>query len=145
MPTAIVIALSLSAAALDDAPLSSKVDCQFIIPADDAAFAGAVIEAQLWEFDLRIADKAADRFDRLLVENVAHTRGEQTVIKFTLGRDDKAPNPDRRYYITARAFRAGKIDNAHDFYHGQPTHNDIGKVLTEGHPTDITFHAKRLK
>ena len=62
---------------------------------------------RLWEYDPRIADKAADLFAEQIIEEVPVGPGLKR-FTFELGDKSKA-NPDRNYYITAAIYEKGRV------------------------------------
>jgi hypothetical protein len=62
---------------------------------------------RLWEYDPRIADKAADLFAEQIIEEITVAPGLQR-FRFELGDKSKA-NPDRNYYITAAIYEKGRV------------------------------------
>ena len=74
-----------------------------------AEFAGNRASAwvRLWEYDPRIADKAADLFAEQIIEEVPVGPGLKR-FTFELGDKSKA-NPDRNYYITAAIYEKGRV------------------------------------
>ncbi len=62
---------------------------------------------RLWEYDPRIADKAADLFAEQIIEEITVRPGLNHFI-FELGDTSKA-NPARNYYITAAIYEKGRV------------------------------------
>ena len=62
---------------------------------------------RLWEYDPRIADKAADLFAEQIIEEITVRSGLNHFI-FELGYKSKA-KPDRNYYITAAIYEKGRV------------------------------------
>lgn len=72
-------------------------------------FAGQRASAwvRLWEYDPRIADKAADLFAEQIIEEIPIGPGLKR-FRFELGDKSKA-NPARNYYITAAIYEEGRV------------------------------------
>ncbi|MDB4737898.1 hypothetical protein OAF75_03575 [Verrucomicrobiales bacterium] len=72
-------------------------------------FAGNSASAwvRLWEYDPRIADKAADLFAEQIIEEIPVGPGLKR-FRFELGDKSKA-NPNRNYYITAAIYEKGRV------------------------------------
>lgn len=62
---------------------------------------------RLWEYDSRIADKAAELFAEQIIEEIPIGPGLKR-FRFELGDKSKA-NPDRDYYITAAIYEKGRV------------------------------------
>lgn len=62
---------------------------------------------RLWEYDSRIADKAAELFAEQIIEGIPIGPGLKR-FRFELGDKSKA-NPDRDYYITAAIYENGRF------------------------------------
>ena len=62
---------------------------------------------RLWEYDSRIADKAAELFAEQIIEGIPIGPGLKS-FRFELGDKSKA-NPDRDYYITAAIYENGRV------------------------------------
>ena len=62
---------------------------------------------RLWEYDSRIADKAAELFAEQIIEEIPIGPGLKR-FRFDLGDKSKA-NPDRDYYITAAIYEKGRV------------------------------------
>lgn len=65
---------------------------------------------RLWEYDPRIADKAAELFAEQTIEEIPIGPGLKR-FRFELGDQTKAQS-DRSYYITAVIYRKGKVGDA---------------------------------
>ena len=62
---------------------------------------------RLWEYDSRIADKAAELFAEQIIEEIPIGPGLKR-FRFDLGDKSKA-NPNRDYYITAAIYEKGRV------------------------------------
>ena len=131
---AVTVAAGFADKPADD---SAKVTGSFTIDAKDATIEGVTLRVQLWEYDPRLADVGATLIEKIEVEKVSHTQGKATKIEFTIG-EKATVKPMRNYYVTLRGHREGKY-----VYYGKPTHDDIGRVITEGKPRAIEFAGKR--
>jgi hypothetical protein len=71
---------------------------------------------RLWEYDSRIADKAAELFAEQIIEEIPIGPGLKR-FRFDLGDKSKA-NPDRDYYITAAIYEKGRVGdvNARSYF-----------------------------
>ena len=77
----------------------------FQLPPQKGQIASAWV--RLWEYDPRIADKAADLFAEQIIEEITVRPGLNHFI-FELGDTSKA-NPARNYYITATIYEKGRV------------------------------------
>jgi hypothetical protein len=136
---AILPAAALTAA--DDAP-TTKVEGTLIIPKDTASFKGRVVEVRLYEYDPRIADKAADLVEKVELKDFAHAQGTETKKEFVVGAKGVL-NQMRSYYVTLFV-----LDDKGQRTHmgeGEHSKNNLCKVLTNGQPAKITMNVKELK
>ena len=126
---------------------ASRVDVTVELPATLGSFDDAALVAILYEFDPRIADKAADEVDRVVVRNLGHQQGIEQTLRFNIGDSINSPRPDRRYYVSCRvyedlgdkdAFKRGKqLHYCHNEHPQAP-----GRVYDETNGTSLTFVAR---
>ena len=138
---AALVTTAAASIAADDpkADATTKVTGVFTIAAGDESIEGVSLTIQLWEYDPLLADVGATLIEKIEIKNVKHTKGETSKIEFTIGQ--KGSIKERRnYYVTARGYLDGKY-----VYYGKPSHDDIGRVITEGKPRKIEFNGKRMK
>ena len=139
---ALTIAAIVCGTAFADEPVKAKLNGTVVVSKDVAGFEGLVLDVRLYKYDPRIADKAADLVDQLLVKDFSHAVGKDSKREFVLG--DKANlEPDRNYYVTCFVLDAkgnrthmGKCDHDKD---------GIGKVLTNGLPHKIGITVQPIK
>ena len=95
-------------------PVPSKVTGEVLLPAGLASFEKLRLEVTLWEYDPRLADASATRFDEVVVKDYAHTKGKDTRTAFTLGEkvNGGKTNAGKAYYLTVFVTQGGKA-NAH--------------------------------
>lgn len=118
---------------------SAEVTGTFTIPADHAAIEGMTLTVILFEYDPRLADAGANKLDEVKIADVSHKKGEATVVEFTAGKGKKT-RADRGYYLSVRGYRGGDY-----VYYGKPGQGGMGRVLTEGHPSEVKYTGKRMK
>ena len=126
---------------------ASRVDVTVELPTTLPGFDDAALVAILYEFDPRIADKAADEVDRVVVRHLGHQQGIEQTLRFTIGDAINNPRPDRRYYVSCRvyedlgdkdAFKRGKqLHYCHNEHPQAP-----GRVYDETNGTSLTFVAR---
>lgn len=130
----------------DKAP-ASRVDVTIELPTTLPSFDDAALVAILFEFDPRIADKAADEVDRVVVRNLGHQQGIAQTLRFDIGDAIKNPNPDRRYYVSCRVYK--DLGDKDGFKRGKQLHychnehpQAPGRVYDETNGTSLTFIAR---
>jgi hypothetical protein len=87
----------------------SKLEVTIKVPADVPSFKGQTLEVQLFEFDPKIADKPAEKFDQAVIKDFSHEQGKETVKEVTLGEKAKEgkTTPMRSYYTTVFVLKNG--------------------------------------
>ncbi|MCU0705365.1 MAG: hypothetical protein MUF18_15440 [Fimbriiglobus sp.] len=127
--------LALPAFAADDKKKddqTTKVTGTFTVPKEQASFEKLVLEIRLYEYDPRIADKAADLIEKVLVKDFKHEKGKETVQKFEVGAKGMLKE-GKAYYLTVYVLdgdtRVARGDLEHDA--------GLGKVLTNGQPREV--------
>jgi len=135
---ALIAIVCASAFAQDE---TAKVQAKVQIPATLASFKDQQLEVLLYEFDPRIADKAATLIDKHLNKSFSHTTGKETSVEITLGEKAKL-QPMMGYYLTVFVLDAA----------GKRTHigEKDGKaglcsVLTKSNPSKVTMIARPVR
>jgi hypothetical protein len=131
-----------SAFASAEEPAKAKLTGAVVIPKDVEGFDGQVLDVRLYKYDPRIADKAADLVDQLLVKDFSHATGKETKKEFVLGAEADL-DPGKNYYVTCFVID-GKGNRTHM---GKCDHdkNGIGNVLTGGNPKAIAISVLPIK
>jgi len=134
-----VIVLALPVFGVDDG--SAKITGSIAAPKALKSFDKLVLEVRLYEYDPRIADKAADLVDMLEVKDFSHTEGKETTETIELGAKAKI-KPGMSYYITVFV-----LDGKDRTYIGDLAHapNGFAKVLTNGEPREIRGTLRSVK
>ncbi|MSQ94309.1 MAG: hypothetical protein EXR98_07105 [Gemmataceae bacterium] len=137
----VVIAACLFAHSTLLAQESAKVNITVQIPAKADSFKDQQLEVLLFEYDPRIADKAATQLDKHLLKTFAHTTGKETRQEITLGEKTKV-DAKMRYYVTVFV-----LDST-----GKRTHigekdgkSGLCNVLTNGNPSKVTSIVRSVK
>lgn len=112
---------------------TTKVTGTIVVPDVVASFSKRVLEIRLYEFDPRIADKAATLVDKLEIQDFAHTTGSETKKDIVLGAKGKL-NPMRSYYVTIFVLDGQTRTHIGDCDHAK---NNLAKVLTNGQPKQV--------
>lgn len=120
---------------------STKVSGKLIFAKDLPAFAGKTVELLLFEYDPRIADKAATQIDKLEIKDVKHAGTAETVKEFSLGAKGKI-GAGKSYYLTAFV-----LDGKTRTHIGQCDHvkEPFNKVLTGGNPRVVVVRFRAVK
>ena len=135
------IAIFARAEHLDDKKNSAKVEGVFVIPKEVASFDGRLVEIRLYQYDPRIAGKAADLVEKVEFRDFSHTAGKETKKEFVIGAKADV-DPKRSYYVTffilekEKRTHMGKCDHDKD---------GIGKVLTNGQPKIVSIKVAEIK
>jgi hypothetical protein len=118
-------------------PVSSKVTGEVLLPSRLASFEKLRLEVTLWEYDPRLADASATRFDEVVVKDYAHTKGKDTRTAFTLGEkvNGGKTNAGKAYYLTVFITQGGKRTHIGE-KDGKP---GLCMVLTDGSPNEVTL------
>jgi len=139
----ILVALAMIASALpvfaaddDSARITGTVAAQ----KDLKSFEKLVLEVRLYEYDPRIADKAAELVDKLEVKNFSHTEGKETVETIELGAKAKL-KPGKSYYVTVFVLDGKDRTHIGDLAHAK----GFAKVLTNGEPREIKGTLRSVK
>lgn len=137
----VMLVVSLGLAQEKPEDTSTKVFGKLVFAKDLATFEGQTVELLLFEYDPRIADKAATQIDKLDLPNFKHTNGTETVKAFSLGEKGKL-QPGMNYYLTAFVV-AGK--NRTHIGKGDHVQEPFNKVLTNGQPREVTIRFRAVK
>jgi hypothetical protein len=118
-------------------PVPSKVTGEVLLPAGLASFEKLRLEVTLWEYDPRLADASATRFDEVVVKNYAHTKGKDTRTAFTLGEkvNGGKTNAGKAYYLTVFVTQRGRRTHIGE-RDGKP---GLCMVLTNGSRNEVTL------
>jgi hypothetical protein len=113
------------------------VQGEVLLPAGLASFEKLRLEVTLWEYDPRLADASATRFDEVVVKDYAHTKGKDTRTAFTLGEkvNGGKTNAGKAYYLTVFVTQRGKRTHIGE-KDGKP---GLCMVLTDGNPNEVTL------
>jgi hypothetical protein len=116
-------------------PVPSKVTGEVVLPAGLASFEKVRLEVTLWEYDPRLADASATRFDEVVVNDYAHTKGKDTRTAFTLGEkvNGGKTNAGKAYYLTVFVTQRGRRTHIGE-KDGKP---GLCMVLTNGSPNEV--------
>ena len=142
IPLALTLAFVAACGRADDKPDdSTKVTGTITVPKDVKAFSKLVLEVRLYEYDPRIADKAADLVDILIVKDFTHIEGKENVEKIELGAKAKIA-AGKSYYVTVFVLDGDTRTHMADLDHAK---GNLGKVLTNGAPSEIKGTLRSLK
>ena len=116
----------------------SKLAVTIKVPADVPSFKDQTLEVRLFEFDAKIADKPADKFDQLVIKDFAHENGKETVKEVTLGEKAKGgvTRPMRSYYATVFVLRNGVRTHIGEQDGKKGT---LCRVFTDGKPSKVNM------
>ncbi|GGO66026.1 MliC family protein [Bowmanella pacifica] len=116
-------------------PVAAQVVGEFVIPKSVGSFDGRRLELVLFKYDPRIADKAAQRVDSLVIEDFSHVQEFVTQQDFVLGQNIKL-DPQQGYYLTLFV-----LDGQRRTHMGMCQHSpdNLCKVLTQGGPLQVDF------
>ena len=120
---------------------STKVTGTITAPKDLKPFDKLVLEVRLYEYDPRIADKAADLVDILIVKDFKHVEGKEEVEKIELGAKAKI-GAGKSYYVTVFVLDGETRTHMAELDHAK---GNLGKVLTNGAPREIKGTLRSLK
>ena len=134
----VLLASALPAFAADD---SAKVTGTITAPKSLKSFDKLVLEVRIYEYDPRIADKAADLVDKLEVKDFSHTEGQDTIEKIELGAKAKI-KPGLSYYITVFVLDGKDRTHIADLAHAP---DGFAKVLSDGQPREIRGMLRSVK
>ncbi|WP_102794345.1 MliC family protein [Bowmanella denitrificans] len=114
-------------------PVAAQVVGEFVIPKAVGSFDGRRLELNLFKYDPRLADKAADLVDSLIIEDFSHVQEFVTRQNFVLGQNIKLA-PEQGYYLTLFV-----LDGQRRTHMGECQHSpsNLCKVLTQGQPLQI--------
>ncbi|HAL93125.1 MAG TPA: hypothetical protein DCM68_08905 [Verrucomicrobia bacterium] len=107
------------------APEELVVDVTCILPATGPAVERGRLVARLYEYDARIADRAATEIARVELSGFSHRPGEETVLRFPCAGKTAAR---KAYYLTAAVYLEGAADDRSGLYFI----NGFQKVLRDG-------------
>jgi hypothetical protein len=85
-----------------------KLDCIFVIKANEKSFKDAVADIRVYEYHPFIADKAADLVGKKIVEKISHTKGTKSEVKHTFHVKLK---PQMKYYVTIKIYKNKKMEH----------------------------------
>ena len=134
----VLLASALPAFAADD---SAKVTGTITAPKSLKSFDKLVLEVRIYEYDPRIADKAADLVDKLEVKDFSHTEGQDTIEKIELGTKAKI-KPGLSYYITVFVLDGKDRTHIADLAHAP---DGFAKVLIDCQPHEIRGMLRSVK
>lgn len=120
---------------------TAEVTVTATVPAEAASFTGRVLEARLYKYDPRIADRPADLVEKVEVKGFSHTNGKATVKELSLGKKEKL-EPTKGYYLTLFVLDGGKRTHMGKCEHVKEPFN---KVLTMGHPRKVKAALTEIK
>lgn len=118
---------------------TARVTGTFVVPKRLDSFDSRVVEIQLFNYDPRIADKAADLVDKVEIKNFAHKRGTNTNRDFVIGAQ-AALAKDRKYYLTLFILKDG-----HRTHMGEVLGKSLCTVLTYGEPNDVMLTVRPVR
>lgn len=118
---------------------TTKVTGTVTVPKGVEAFDKRTLELRLYEYDPRIADKAADLVELVEKKEFKHAKGTDTVEKFEIGAKG-AMKADRRYYLTVFVLD-GKTRTHIGELDGKA---GLAKVLIDG-PREAKFVVRAVK
>jgi hypothetical protein len=124
-------------------PVPSKVTGEVLLPAGLASFEKHRLEVTLWEYDPRLADASATRFDEVVVKDYAHTKGKETQTAFTLGEkvNGGLTNAGKAYYLAVFVAQGGKRTHIGE-KDGKP---GLCTVLTDRNPNEVTLTLRPVR
>lgn len=118
---------------------TTKVTGTFTVPKEQMSFDKLTLEIRLYEYDPKVADKAAELVEKVEVKNFKHERGKETVEKFEVGAKGTIKD-GKGYFLTMYVLdgdtRVSRGDLGHD--------TGLGKVLTDGHPREVKATARQI-
>jgi hypothetical protein len=123
-------------------PATTTVNGTFTIPAEIATFQNQTVEILLFEYDPRIADKAADLIEKIELKDFSHTTGTETKKSFEIGCKGTL-NEMRSYYLTFYILKGNDRTHAGDCEHCKKG-EFLCKVLTNGQPNKINIKVRKL-
>lgn len=134
-------ALPRPAAAADDVieDDTARVTGTLVLPADLDSFAGRCLEIRLYKIHPLLADAPADLVDLVEMKDFGHEQGTETRQAFEIG-GRAALEPDKRYYITCFV-----LDGEARTHIGETPEKDLCKVLTQGHPREVTLAGRPVR
>ncbi len=112
---------------------TAKVTGSLIVPKGLDSFDGRVVEIELYKYDPRIADKAADLVEKVEIKDFSHAKGTETKKEFVIGATATLEK-DRSYYLVAIVLKDGQRT-----HWGEVPGKDLCKVLTNGEPRNVTL------
>lgn len=101
------------------------VDVTCILPASGPAVERGRLVARLYEYDARIADRAATEIARVELSGLSHRTGEETVLRFPCAGKTAAR---KAYYLTVVVYPEGALADSAGLYFI----NGFQKVLLDG-------------
>lgn len=120
---------------------SAKITGTIAAPKALKSFDKLVLEVRLYEYDPRIADKAADLVDKLEVKDFSHVEGKETTETIELGTKAKI-KPGMSYYLTVFVLDGKDRTHIGDLAHAP---DGFAKVLTNGEPRAIRGTLRPVK
>ncbi len=136
---ALLLAGGLATADDKKADTSTKVTGTLTVPKDHPSMDKLALEIRLYQYDPKIADKAADLVEKVEVKKFTHEKGKETVEKFEVGAKG-AIKDGMAYYLTVYV-----LDGDTRVSRGELSHDaGLGKVLTGGHPREVKVTAKAI-
>ena len=133
----LTLAVATGCAADDSAKVTGTITASKSLKSFDKL----ALEVQIFEYDPRIADKAADLVDKLVVKDFSHTEGKETVEKIELGAKAKI-KAGMSYYITVFVLDGKDRTHTADLAHAP---EGFAKVLTDGQPREIKGTLRSVK
>ncbi len=107
------------------------VDVTCIVPAAGPAVERGRLVARFFEYDPRIADRAATELARVELSGISHRTGEETVLRFPCAGRTSAR---KAYYLTAAIYPEGAGADSAGLYFI----NGFQRVLTTGSRESLT-------
>lgn len=89
------------------------VDLTCVLPAAGPAVERGTLMARLYEYDARIADRAATEIARVELSGVSHRMGEETVVRFPCAGKTAV---HKAYYVTVVIYPEGEASDRAGLY-----------------------------
>lgn len=118
---------------------TARVTGTLRLPADLDSFAGRRLEIRLYKIHPLLADAPADLVDLVEVKDFGHEKGVETKQAFEIG-GKAALESDKSYYLTCFV-----LDGEARSHIGETPEKDLCKVLTQGHPREVTLTARAVR
>lgn len=119
---------------------TTRVTGTFTVPKEQMSFDKLTLLIELWEYDPKVADKGAEKVDKLEVKDFKHEMGKATVEKFEIGAKGMIKE-GKGYYLTVYVMDGDTRQSRGDLDHDK----GLGKVLTNGQPREVKVTARQIK